>query len=1549
MSDPVFVLTSNASFGLNNISNDAPIFVDIDGDSDFDAFVGNSGGNTLFFRNTGTANNPAFATPETNPFGLSNVGSSARPSFVDIDGDNDLDAFVGNGVGNMLFFSNTGTASHPVFAAASTNPFSLSNVGYSAIPTFADIDGDGDFDAFVGKNINHGSLVFFQNTGTVNSPVFAAAVAYPFGLNGGYIANPTFFDIDDDGDLDAFIGYHEWEVYSATAFYRNIGTVNNPLFYFDNVKQFGLRERGNSSLSFVDIDADGDLDAFGNKAVFYQNMGAANIPAFYGNASFGLSGIGLYGYTYATTVDIDGDGDFDVFVGAYDGSTLFFQNTGTANSPAFAAAIANPFGLSNVVSNYPTSSSVFADIDDDGDLDVFITNNVGETYFFQNTGTANNPAFAAATTNPFGLANLNSLLDLDGDGDLDALGGSTGFLRNVGAATTPTFAAESLPSSFGLNDLSANAHTTFIDIEGDGDLDVFVSNHAGNPIFFRNTGTFNSPVFVRNYLAVNSYFATATFVDIDGDGDLDVLGNFFDDYGYRYSPVFYINNHAPNVDNLTTPEIYIENTSLNLTDIIISDDSPNVEVTLTLSNINAGSLSTATFGAVTSFYDVATGTWTAIGGIDDVNLLLASVAFTPAPNFNEAFMVSISVSDGVAYSLIGSKNFKAGALLFNTPMNDTLIGTLSNNDTVSYVTATTAITVSLAIDTQQNTVGAGLDTLIDIENLTGGVFNDNLTGNALNNILDGTAGNDSLKGGMGNDTIIGGAGNDEAIYLGNQIDYEFSFNSQGQITLRDTNAVNGNEGVDTLSEVERIRFSDGDINNSTIIFNELNVSAYTAGHQDRSSITALSDGGFVVTWTNIGVSNISYDVYGQRYDTNGMTMGGEFRINTITTDKQENSLIAGLVDGGFVVTWQSYGQDGNVEGIYGQRYDADGIKQGSEFQINTYSTNSQINPSITSLINGDFVVTWESRGQDGSGSGIFARRYDANGMAQGSEFRVNTYTTSDQSEPSITALSNGGFVVSWQSLGQAEKFKQSIYGQSFDANAIAQGSEFRVNTYITGIQAQPSITALANGGFVVIWQSDGQDGSGNGIYGQRFDANGKALGSEFQVNTYTFNRQSSPSIAELSDGGFVVAWESLGQNGNGYDIFAQRYDATGVTQGHEFQVNTYTDNGRFPSITTLMDGGFVVAWDFHNENGSGGGINAQRYDAKGRVVGDFTLTGSANNDHLTASTLMTAPAKLLGVAGNDVLKGGIGNDTLEGGSGNDTLNGGKGVDDLIGGLNNDIYSVDNANDMVTERLSEGIDLVSSSVTYTLSANVENLTLTGTLTINGTGNDQANIISGNVAANRLIGLAGNDTLNGGSGADTLIGGRGNDSYIIDNANDRVNERLNEGIDIVSSSVTYTLSANVENLTLTGTTAINANGNGLANNLKGNTATNRLTGGGGNDTLDGGTGKNILTGGTGKDIFKLTTTGHIDSITDFVVIDDTIQLENAAYTKLTTTGTLVAGQFRIGSKALDANDFVIYNNATGALLYDADGNGAVAAVQIATVGVGLAMTNADIVVI
>ena len=196
---------------------------------------------------------------------------------------------------------------------------------------------------------------------------------------------------------------------------------------------------------------------------------------------------------------------------------------------------------------------------------------------------------------------------------------------------------------------------------------------------------------------------------------------------------------------------------------------------------------------------------------------------------------------------------------------------------------------------------------------------------------------------------------------------------------------------------------------------------------------------------------------------------------------------------------------------------------------------------------------------------------------------------------------------------------------------------------------------------------------------------------------------------------------------------------------------------------------------------------------------------------------------------------------------------------------------------------------------------------------------------------------------------MMGGLGDDTYLVENVGDVVTETSNQGNDIVSSRLSFSLPANVENLILTGTSQLNGIGNGLANAITGNAAVNQLSGNAGNDTLDGKAGNNIFSGGAGNDIFKFTTKGHVDSITDYNVVNDTIQLENSVFTSLTTTGTLLASQFRIGTKALDANDFIIYNKTAGTLLYDIDGNGALAATQIATIGSGLSLTNADIVVI
>lgn len=306
-------------------------------------------------------------------------------------------------------------------------------------------------------------------------------------------------------------------------------------------------------------------------------------------------------------------------------------------------------------------------------------------------------------------------------------------------------------------------------------------------------------------------------------------------------------------------------------------------------------------------------------------------------------------------------------------------------------------------------------------------------------------------------------------------------------------------------------------------------------------------------------------------------------------------------------------------------------------------------------------------------------------------------------------------------------------------------------------------------------------------------------------------------------------------------------------------------------------------------------------------------------------------------------------DTLTGNAKGNVLDGGAGIDTLKGGAGNDTYVVDNTGDVVTETLTGGTDLVMSTATYILKANVENLTLLGSAAINGTGNALANVITGN---------SGNNVLNGAAGADTLSGGQGNDTYTVDHIGDIVTEKFNEGTDKINSAVDYTLPAEVENLTLTGTVAIIANGNDLANVITGNGLDNQLNGGigndtlvggVGNDTLDGGTGNNKLTGGAGTDSFRLTTAGHSDTITDFSVINDTIEIGSAVFASL-TAGALAADQFVIGTAAADANDFIIYNKNNGALLYDADGNDpTIAAVQIAKLGVNLAMTSADIVVI
>jgi Ca2+-binding RTX toxin-like protein len=244
-------------------------------------------------------------------------------------------------------------------------------------------------------------------------------------------------------------------------------------------------------------------------------------------------------------------------------------------------------------------------------------------------------------------------------------------------------------------------------------------------------------------------------------------------------------------------------------------------------------------------------------------------------------------------------------------------------------------------------------------------------------------------------------------------------------------------------------------------------------------------------------------------------------------------------------------------------------------------------------------------------------------------------------------------------------------------------------------------------------------------------------------------------------------------------------------------------------------------------------------------AGNDTLNGGDGNDALNGGD---GDDVLNGGLGDDALFGGAGNDALNGGEGNDTLDGGTGADQMAGGLGDDTYIVDDVGDVVTELPNQGNDTVQSSISYTLTDNVENLVLTGTAALNGTGNGLNNSLTGNSAAN---------VLNGGAGADTMAGGLGDDTYVVDDVGDVVTELPNQGNDTVLSSISYALTANVENLTLTGTGAIAGTGNELDNVLTGNDASNLLSGGLGNDRLVGGLGRDILSGGAGADIFDFDT--------------------------------------------------------------------------------------------
>jgi flagellin-like hook-associated protein FlgL len=267
----------------------------------------------------------------------------------------------------------------------------------------------------------------------------------------------------------------------------------------------------------------------------------------------------------------------------------------------------------------------------------------------------------------------------------------------------------------------------------------------------------------------------------------------------------------------------------------------------------------------------------------------------------------------------------------------------------------------------------------------------------------------------------------------------------------------------------------GDKNQISVNLNAMSASALGLGGSASSSASGSSSG---------SGSSSSGTI------TTPQKIGSEFQVNTYTTGDQNEPDITALSDGGFVVTWRSAGQDGTTYGIYGQRYDTDGAVAGTEFRISSPSVDANHLPSVAPLLGGGFVVSWDDKSQDGSFGSVVSRMYDNSGVEVGSLFHSNTYTTQNQTRPAVTGLHDGGFVNVWQSQSQ-DGSTYSIYGQRHDSSGGKVNSEFKINTYFTDTQHSPDVITLADGAFAVTWTSNGQDGSGYGVFAQRFDSSGQ--------------------------------------------------------------------------------------------------------------------------------------------------------------------------------------------------------------------------------------------------------------------------------------------------------------------------------------------------------------------------------------------------------------------------------------------------------------------------
>lgn len=762
--------------------------------------------------------------------------------------------------------------------------------------------------------------------------------------------------------------------------------------------------------------------------------------------------------------------------------------------------------------------------------------------------------------------------------------------------------------------------------------------------------------------------------------------------------------------------------------------------------------------------------------------------------------------------------------------------------------------------------------------------------------------------------------------------------------------------------------ADGSLRSAT----DVPASVHVAGDQSTPQLTALADGGFAVVWS--GETSADRDGIALRlFNADGTARAiaetdADILVNTQVDGRQFAPQITTLSDGGFVVAWSdTTASDGGTTGLALRIFDKDGTvrSDAADIRIEPFA-DDQGGFAIAALVGGGFVVVHETPASgDEPSSRLTMEIFDACGtLTKETVVPVFSGKVGMQGHPAVTALADGGFVVAWE--GDRIDDNAGIALQIFDADGSARAAtDIRGNAFTEGDQVQPIVTALKDGGFVVLW-SGASTFDADGLAMQVYNADGKTrIPGDIPVNVETRGIQGSPHVAALAGGGFAVTW--ITQDKDGYGISLRVFNAAGTARMSidEPVGDATTLPQGLPKIAALQDGGLALTWQAKDDNGvhiyekvyravndaPTGEDTIRAIKEDGRYVfsvDDFGFR-DANGDTLKAVKIAALPANgtltLDGwpvVAGQEIKAADIEAGKLvwkasanlngtalgalmfnvidTGGTdfkGEDTdqiarkitfdvaevnddpvakaLNGSTyentpfkiEVADAVMDLDDDKLTMINAkivsgfgsvmidakkmlvyNPMAgpNPNIGDG-DTRTVVISYTVSdGKGGTATATITLTVLGI---SADIFSGTSGADNLAGTSygdlmygkggndtlrggsGNDLLDGGSGADTMKGEAGNDSYLVDNAGDKVIEAANGGTDAVQATRSYTLTDNVEKLILIGSSNYNGIGNALANTIIGNSGLNILKGLGGNDQLSGGAGNDCLDGGNGND--------------------------------------------------------------------------------------------------